>query len=218
MFIGHFGVALAAKPAAKQTSLGTLILASQFLDLLWPTLLLLGLETVEIAPGSTKLTPLEFTHYPISHSLLAVVGWSALFAVVIFAIRRTVQSALVCSALVVSHWLLDALTHKPDLLLVPGGTSKIGLGLWNQPTLAITVEIAILVGGLILYLRTTEATSKTGHIALWSLIAFLALVYFGNLLGPLPPSELAIAWTGQAQWLMVVWGYWVDRHRRVQVD
>ena len=75
MFIGHFGVGLAAKPAAKQTSLGTLFLASQFIDLLWPTLLLLGLESVKIVPGATKLTPLEFVHYPISHSLVAVVVW-----------------------------------------------------------------------------------------------------------------------------------------------
>ncbi len=140
MFIGHFGVGLASKPAAKQTSLGTLLLASQFIDLLWPTLLLVGLESVEIAPGSTKLTPLEFIHYPISHSLLAVVGWSILFAAVYFALRRTARPALICGALVASHWFLDALTHKPDLLLYPGGTTKIGLGLWNHPAIAIILE------------------------------------------------------------------------------
>ena len=98
MFIGHFGVGLAAKPAAKQVSLGTLFLASQFLDLLWPTFLLLGLETVKIAPGATKLTPLEFTHYPISHSLRAVAGWSVLFGAIYFAIRRSILPAVVCGS------------------------------------------------------------------------------------------------------------------------
>ena len=217
MFIGHFGVGLAAKSATKQTSLGTLFMASQFLDLLWPSLLLLGVETVEIDPGSTKLTPLEFTHYPISHSFLAVIGWSLLFAAVYFAVRRTAAPAMVCGALVASHWFIDALTHKPDLLLYPGGTSKIGLGLWNHPALAISLEVAIFAVGVYLYLRATKATSRIGTIAFWSLIAFLALVYSGNIFGPPPPSVGAVTWTSQAQWLLVVWAYWVDRHREVKV-
>ena len=215
MFVGHFGVGMAAKPAARSVSLGTLFLAAQFLDLLWPTLLLLGLETVEVAPGSTKLTPLEFTHYPISHSLLAVLGWSALFAAVYYAIRRAAKPAWVCGALVASHWLLDALSHKPDLPLYPGGSTQVGLGLWNHPPAAIGVELAMFVGGVWLYLRSTKATSRTGVWAFWSLMAFLVVIYVGNVAGPAPPSVSAVAWTAQAQWLLVAWGYWIDRHRSV---
>ena len=203
MFIGHFGVGLAAKPAAKQVSLGTLFLASQFLDLLWPTLLLLGLETVKIVPGATKLTPLEFTHYPISHSLLAVAGWSVLFGAIYFAIRRSISPAVVCGSLVASHWLLDALTHQPDLPLSPGGSARVGLGLWNYPTLAISLELLIFAGGLFLYLRSTRSSGKVGSIGLWSLVAFLVVVYGSNIFGPPPPSVNAIAWTCQAQWLLV---------------
>lgn len=217
MFIGHFGVALAAKPVAKQTSLGTLFLAGQFIDLLWPSLLLLGLETVEIAPGATALTPLEFTHYPISHSLLAVTAWSTLFAGIYFAVRRNVVSALVCAGLVASHWLLDALTHKPDLLLYPGGSMKIGMGLWNHPVLAVIFETVIVVLGVYLYLRTSKASDRVGAFAFWSLIGFLALIHIGNIFGPPPPSVEAIAWTSQAQWLLVAWGYWIDRHREIRV-
>lgn len=216
MFIGHFGVALAAKPAARQTSLGTLFLAGQFIDLLWPSLLMAGLETVAIAPGATRVTPLEFTHYPISHSLLAVVIWAVLFAGVYLAIRRALLPALVCGGLVVSHWLLDLLTHKPDLPLYPGASTRVGLGLWNYPAPAIALEAGLFALGVYLYLRTTRASDRVGTLAFWSLIAFLALVYAGNVLGPPPPSVDALAWVGQAQWLLVVWGYWVDRHREVR--
>ncbi len=202
MFIGHFGTALAAKPAVKQVSLGTLFLASQFLDLLWPTLLLLVLETVKIVSGATKLTPLEFTHYPISHSLLAVAGWSVLFGAIYFAIRRSILPAVVCGSLVASHWLLDALTHQPDLPLSPGGSARVGLGLWNYPTLAISLELLIFASGLFLYLRSTKSSGKVGSIGLWSLVAFLAVVYGSNIFGPPPPSVNAIAWTCQAQWLL----------------
>lgn len=217
MFIGHFGVGLAAKPAARKVSLGTLFLASQFIDLLWPTLLLLGLEAVKVAPGATKLTPLEFIHYPISHSLLAVAGWSVLFAASHFTIHRRVPDAMVCGFLVASHWLLDLLSHQPDLPLIPGGSARVGLGLWNHPALAIGFEMLLFAGGLYLYLRTTTSSDKVGLFGLWSLVGFLALAYAGNIVGPPPPSVTAIAWTAQAQWLLVAWGYWVDRHRGLRV-
>jgi hypothetical protein len=198
-------------------SLGNLFLAGQFLDLIWPTLLLLGIEAVKIAPGATKLTPLEFTNYPISHSLLAVAGWSVLFGTINFAIRRSVVPAAVRGSLVASHWFLDALAHQPDLPLSPGGSVRVGLGLWNYPTLAIALESLIFASGMFLYLRATKSSSKVGSIGLWSLVAFLVVVYGGSIFGPPPPSVDAIAWTGQAQWLLVAWGYGVDRHRKLRV-
>jgi hypothetical protein len=216
MFIGHFGVALAAKPVARKVSLGTLFLASQFIDLLWPTLLLLGLETVRIVPGATKLTPLEFSNYPISHSLLAVAGWSVLLGAVHFVIRREAWYAFVCASLVASHWFLDFLTHRPDLALIPGGSTRVGLGLWNHPVFAISMELLLFVGGLLLYLKTTIPSDKVGSFGLWSLVLFLTLIHVGNIVGPPPPSVSAIAWAGQAQWLLVAWGYWVDRHRELR--
>ena len=218
MFIGHFGAGLAAKPAAKQISLGTLFLASQFIDLLWPTLLLLGLESVKIVPGATKLIPLEFVHYPISHSLVAVVVWSVLFGSILFVVRRSAASAVVCGALVASHWFLDALTHQPDLPLRPGGSVVVGLGLWNYPAIAIGLEMLIFAGGLFFYLQTTRSSDRIGSIGFWSLVAFLLVIYSGNIFGPLPPSVNAIARTSQAQWLLVAWGYWVDRHRVLRVE
>lgn len=213
MFIGHFGVGFAAKHVAPRVSLGTAFLAAQWIDLLWPTLLLLGMESVRIAPGATAVTPLVFEHYPISHSLLAVIGWAALVAGIFWAKRRNTRDALVVAALVVSHWLLDALTHAPDLPLAPGAAARVGLGLWNSPIAAHLVEGALFALGVWLYARSTRARDGVGRWAFVSLVVFLLVVHGANLLGPPPDNVQMIAWAGHAQWLLVAWGYWVDRHR-----
>jgi membrane-bound metal-dependent hydrolase YbcI (DUF457 family) len=216
MFIGHFAVGMAARPLAPKASLGTLFLAAQFIDLLWPTLLLLGIEQVRIEPGITAMTPLDFIHYPVSHSLLAVLGWAVALALAYFAIRRERREALVLGLLVVSHWLLDALVHRPDLPLFPGDSPRVGLGLWQSVPGTLAVELALLAAGVWIYLRTTEARDSTGRWALYGLVAFLLLIYASNVLGPPPPSVEAIAWVGHAQWLLVAWGYWVDAHRQIR--
>lgn len=214
MFLGHFAAGFGAKALAPKVSLGSLFLAAQFIDLLWPTLLLLGIERVRIAPGITKVTPLDFVHYPVSHSLLAVIGWAVLFAVVYQLLRRYPRGALVLGAAVVSHWLLDAAAHRPDLPLYPGSHTLVGLGLWSSLPATLAVELGLFGGGAWLYARSTAATDAAGRWGLWGLIAFLLAVYVMNLLGPPPPSVEALAWAGHAQWLLVLWGYWVDRHRR----
>lgn len=212
MFLGHFGAGFAGKAAAPRVSLGTLFLAAQFLDLLWPTLLLAGLERVEIAPGATRVTPLDFVHYPISHSLLAAALWGLAIGGVFWLVRRSARGAPVVGALVVSHWLLDLVVHRPDLPLVPGG-ARLGLGLWHSLPATLVVELAVFAVGLALYLRRTRARDRAGSLGLWALVAFLLLIYAANLLGPPPPSVAAIAWAGQAQWLLVAWAYWLDRRR-----
>jgi FtsH-binding integral membrane protein len=214
MFIGHFGVGFALKSLAPRISLGTLFLAAQFIDLLWPSLLLLGLERVEIAPGITQVTPLDFTHYPISHSLLAVVGWALLFALVYFLLSRSPKAAIACAIAVLSHWLLDLLTHRPDLPLYPGNSPLFGFGLWDSLAATLAVEVSIFAVGIYLYLRNTTARDRIGSIGFWALVLFLLAIYIGNLFGAPPPNTTALAWVGQAQWLLVAWGYWIDRHRR----
>jgi hypothetical protein len=212
VFIGHFGVGLAAKALATRVSLGSLFLAAQLIDLLWPTLLLLGLERVRIAPGITAVTPLDFEHYPFTHSLAAVLLWGFLFGLAYLGLKRYPRGAIVLGALVVSHWLLDLVVHRPDLPLYPG-SAKVGLGLWDSVAGTLIVELAVFGLGAALYLKTTRSKDRIGAWALWSLLGFLLLVHLGNLLGPPPPSVTAVAWVGQAQWLLVLWGYWIDRHR-----
>lgn len=213
MFIGHFGVGFAAKRYAPRVSLGVLFLAAQFIDLLWPTLLLLGVERVAIAPGTTVVTPLDFEHYPVSHSLLAVVGWAVLVGGGYLALRGARREALVLALLVISHWLLDALVHRPDLPLAPFGEARVGLGLWNSLSATLLVEMPLFFVGAWFYARATRARDAAGRWGLWGLVGLLLLIHAGNLFGEPPPTVAAIGWVGQAQWLLVLWGFWLDRHR-----
>ena len=103
MFIGHYAVALAAKRAAPKVSLGTTLCAAEFLDFVWPVLLLLGVEHFHIVPGITKVTPLDFYDYPYSHGLVFALGWSVLFAGAHFTLKRDKSAALVLGAVVFSH-------------------------------------------------------------------------------------------------------------------
>ncbi len=215
MFIGHFGIGFGAKAVAPKTSLGSLFLAAQFIDLLWPSFLLMGLEDVRIEPGITRVTPLDFSHYPISHSLLAVLCWAVLFAAVYGLVRRYPRGALVLGLAVVSHWFLDLVVHRPDLPLYPGSNHLYGLGLWSSLGATLAVELPVFALGLWLYLRTTTAVDGAGRWGLWGLVIFLLAIYFANLFGEPPPNVTILAWVGQAQWLLVAWAYWVDRHRRL---
>jgi len=214
MFVGHFAIAFGAKRFAPVVSLGTLFLACQFADLLWPVLLLLGVEQVQIAPGITAVTPLDFVSYPYSHSLMALVIWAALAAVVYQVVRGwRLPAMLTVAALVISHWLLDAVTHRPDLPLTVGGETLVGLGLWGSVTGTVVVELLLFAAGVAMYVRQTAPRDRTGAVAFWVLVGFLLLVWLANIFGPPPPSASAVAWSVQAMWLLVAWGYWIDRHR-----
>jgi uncharacterized membrane protein len=213
MFIGHFAVAFAAKRVAPEVSLGTLFLAAQLADLVWPTLVLLGVERFEIRPGITAVTPLDFVHYPYSHSLVGMALWALALAAVYFAVRRRARAALILAAVVLSHWLLDFATHRPDMPLTIGGSERFGLGLWHSVGATAAVEGALFALCLWIYVRATRARDRVGRWALVGLIAFLVVIYVANLFGPPPPSVAAVAWSAQAIWLLVAWGYWIDRHR-----
>jgi len=213
MFIGHYGVAFAAKKVAPRTSLGTLIFAAQFLDFLWPVLLLLGVEHAEIAPGITKVSPLNFTDYPISHSLLMALIWSALVGGIWFAVRRAGRTAWVIGICVLSHWVLDFVTHRPDLPLWPGSGIRVGLGLWNSWSAAMFVEAIIFGGGIWLYLRSTRAKDRIGRYVLWALVGFLFIGWVSSLLAGPPPNMTSLAWGGLAMMFTVPWGWWADGRR-----
>jgi len=213
MFIGHFGAGFGAKKVAPNVSLGTLFLAAQFLDLLWPTLLLLDLEQVRIVPGATTVTPLIFENYPISHSLIAVLGWAVLIGGIHYLLKRKRIAALVLGVLVLSHWLLDAVVHSPDLPLLLGSSARVGLNVWSSLPLTVLIEGSLFALGVWFYIRATYARNARGNWGFWLLVAFLVLIYTGNLFGSPPPDAKAIAWVGQAQWLLVLWAYWIDKNR-----
>ena len=215
MFIGHFALAFGAKKVAPMMSLGTLFLACQFADLLWPTLVLLGIEIVEVDPGNTVMTPLNFISYPYSHSLVALAGWSALFALAYRAIRGWHPVAIATiAALVFSHYLLDVITHRPDMPITLTGARRLGLGLWNYPGTALAIESVMFIAGTAIYMSATRARDRIGRAGLYGLIVVLVAVFFAALYGPPPPNAATVAIGGHLGWLFVLWAYWVDRHRR----
>jgi hypothetical protein len=212
VFIGHFAISFAATRVAPGLALGTLFVASQLADLLWPNLLLANVESVAISPGITAVTPLDFISYPYSHSLLMLAVWGTGAALICYGVTRNVTHAVTLAAVVLSHWLLDFVTHRPDMPLAFGDT-RVGLGLWNSIPATIAVEGLMFIVGVLIYMRTTRARDRVGNAALWALVVLLVLIYLANVLGPPPPSVGAVAWSVQAMWLLVLWAYWIDRHR-----
>ncbi len=215
MFLGHYAAAFAAKKFAPSVSLGTLILAGQLLDLVWPIFLLLGLEHVKIDPGNTKVTPLDFYDYPFTHSLFAVILWAIGFALFYLYFKRKKKEALVLGVLVISHWVLDLVVHRPDLPLTLNSKIFLGAGLWNSLPITLVLEFGLFILGIILYLKTTQNSDRKGTYSLWGLVLFLIEIYITNILSPPPPSEIAIGFAGLATWLFVPWGYYIDKHRKI---
>jgi LexA-binding, inner membrane-associated putative hydrolase len=213
MFIGHFGAGFTGKKFDKNPSLGTYFMAAQFVDLIWPIMLLLGIEKVVIEPGNTTTTPLDFAYYPFTHSLIGVIFWALLFGLVYFLFKKNLKAAFILGALVISHWILDLIVHRPDLPIIFGVDLKVGFGLWNNLAATVIVEGLIFIGGLFIYLKSTKAKNKTGTFALLGLVAFLIIIYISNLFGPPPQSTEAIGIVGNAQWLIVLWGYWINKNR-----
>src|SRR6185437_14848629 len=152
MFLGHYAVALAAKRVAPPASIGTLIFAAQWLDELWPILLLAGVEHVRIVPGLMAANPLDFVSYPISHSLLMAIVWGAVIGGIYLAVRRRAAAAWIVGLAVVSHWVLDLVMHRPDLPLWPGSSMRLGAGLWNSIAASAAVELILFAIGLTIYL------------------------------------------------------------------
>ena len=215
MFIGHYGVGLAAKKPAKSVSLGTLFLSAQWLDLLWPVLIVFNIEQVEINPHPINITPLDFVYYPFSHSLLFVLIWSTLFGGIYFIFKKNLRNALIVGLLVLSHWMLDLFVHVPDLPILPAGP-YIGLGLWKYPAIETIIEIGIFITGAVIYAKCTSPKDKIGVYGFWSLIALLTLIHLANIFGPPPPDVKSLGYVSLFLWLFVPWAYWADKHRAVK--
>ncbi len=216
MFIGHFALGYAAKPAAPKLSLAVLFAAAQLPDLLWPVLGATGVEQARIDPGHTAVTPLDFISYPYSHSLLLLVVWGAIFGVLARALSHDRRAFIVVAALVVSHWVLDFLTHRPDMPLYPGGPKE-GLGLWNSRPGTVVVEVGMYAAGLWIYWHATRARDAIGRWASLFLALVLLAIYAANLAGPPPPSVTAIWIAGMAGGVVFcAWAWWADHHRELR--
>jgi hypothetical protein len=218
MFIGHFALGYAAKRWAPHLSLAVLFAAALFADLLWPVLVAIGIEHVRIVPGYTASTPLEFISYPYSHSLLTLIVMGALFGALAARSRAEARHAprgfSIVLGLVVSHWVLDAVTHVPDMPLYPGGP-KFGLGLWNSVAGTVAVETVLFALGVWIYARATKPLDRTGKWAFAGLTAFLFVGFFINANGTPPPSVAALWMMALGLGALTLWLAWfADAHRR----
>ncbi len=157
MFVGHYSVAFAAKTERNKIPLWVLFIAVQFLDYIWATLVLLGIEKLRVIKGFTAGSMLDSYFHPYSHSLIAAIAWSGIAALVYYAICRrhachySTSAAVIVGVAVFSHWILDFIAHPRDLAIYDN-TWKVGLGMWNYRDPEFALEIALLACGIILYL------------------------------------------------------------------
>jgi hypothetical protein len=215
MFIGHFAMGFAAKKINPKASLGTYFLAAQFLDLLWPTLLLLNIEKAEIGTvNADHPIPLIFTYYPFSHSLAMVLLWGLGFGFIYFLFKKQRSTAILLGLVVISHWLLDLVVHIPDLPLFPGNAPMAGLGLWKSQSVTLLTEMAFFSAAVFFYISSTRAKNNSGKFGTWGLIIFLITIHLANVYGPAPKDMESVAWAGHLQWVFVIWAYWSDQNRK----
>jgi hypothetical protein len=220
MFVGHYGVGLAAKRFAPQTSLGTLVLAALFADLLAWGLVVAGVEHFAIRPGITTTNPLDLYDYPFSHSLATDAAWAALFAVGYYMLRRYWRGSVLIFAVVLSHWFLDFIAHRADMPLAPGINRYYGLGLYNSRPGMIVVEGLIWLAGILLYVRATRSKKRLGTYVFWIGAALLTWVWAFSLKGLPPPGTIIQAGISSLVFMVitVAWAYGVDHWRTSTVS
>jgi membrane-bound metal-dependent hydrolase YbcI (DUF457 family) len=214
MFLGHYGIGLAAKKIAPKSSLGLLLAAAQWLDVLWPIFLILGMEHVRISADPNRFPALDFYDYPISHSLLMAAIWALLWGLVAYALKADWKIALILPGLVLSHWFLDYLVHRPDLPLAPRGFRMMGLGLWNSPFWTIILEFTIFFAGFGIYIGCTKAKDAIGAVGPWVLGVLLGGLYIGSLFSGAPPNVDIVAWVSLSLLLIFPLAHWIDGHRK----
>ena len=216
MFVGHYAVALALKKFEKRVSLGILFLAVQFVDILFMPFVLLGIERMNIIPNFTQSTHFELEYMPYTHSLLGSALCAALAYVVFrYLLVRDRSMAIVVALAVFSHWILDLITHTPDLPLWVDDSIKMGLGLWNNAAAVFALEAIILIGALWLYLRATQASTQLGKYGMSVFVGLLILMNIFNIYGPPPQggkTQLAIL-ALSAYFLFAAVAFCLDRKR-----
>jgi hypothetical protein len=215
MFIGHFAVALLSRRNYQLPSLAMMFIAVQLLDLIWPVFVLLGIESLSIDHGNTKLTHLDFEYYPYSHSLFMASIWGGVLGLIYYIVTGNKKGSYILGALVLSHWVLDLITHRPDLPISPFSELKVGLGLWNFPVMEIVIELSLFIAGAMLYYRLAKPRRR---ISYFILIGFLLIIHFMNLIGPPPPDVITVAWSANLMWLLIIWAWWIEYRKPTKPD
>lgn len=215
MLAGHVAAGLVGKRIAPRVSLGTLVVAAVAADLLWCVFLIAGIEHVRFFPGVHTQDSLVATDIAYSHSLLTGVVGAALFGAAYLLLRRSGRGAWVIGAAVLSHWLLDFVSHRPDMPLAPGVSRAFGLGLWDSIPATLAIEGGFWLLAVVLYARATRAKNRMGGYAFWFGVVLLTAAWIHNVAGPPPaPNAITLGTSSLVFFsLVVAWAYWVNRLR-----
>lgn len=213
MFVGHYGPSFAIKSVQRSIPLWILFIAVQLLDVGWSVLVNLGIEKARIVPGITASNPLDLYYMPYTHSLVAAIAWAVAAIILCRLLLRNWSAGIWIGAAVFSHWVLDFLVHTRDLPLYDN-TAKVGLGIWNYPIIAMSLEALILFGGMIMYLRKTRPLSMVGRLGP-PIFGVLMLAIQGYIFfGPPPASPVAAAMTALVSYVVfAAVAHWLDRNR-----
>jgi membrane-bound metal-dependent hydrolase YbcI (DUF457 family) len=215
MLAGHFAVSLVGKRVEPALSLGTLVFAAMFADVLAFILVSAGIERFRITTDVQR-NRLVGENIVYSHSLLMDTLWGVLLALAYYLWRRRARGAWILFAAVVSHWVLDAVSHRPDMQIGPGIPGVFGLGLWNSIPATLIVEGGMWLLAMVLYVRATRANNRAGRYVFWGGIAILTLAWIGNI--STAPSQGGSAVASALPSLIffgcaIGWAYWMDRAR-----
>jgi hypothetical protein len=216
VFVGHIAVGLLAKRIEPKVSLGTLTLAVLLADLIIFPLLIAGVEHFDAVPGvsENRMVGRDIAY---SHSLLMDGAWAALFAGPYYLRRRCLRGAWLIAAAVLSHWLLDVISHRPDMPIAPGMHRVFGLGLWNSLPATLLIEGGFWLLAVVLYVRVTQPRKRLGVYAFWGGVILLTLLWLGNINAGMDPNPVRAGVGGVVLFsLVVAWGYWIDRLRRAR--
>lgn len=212
MFLGHFAVGIALKKTEPKVPLGIWLAAAQFLDILWPIFLLVGIEKVAVVPGITRVTPLDLQILDWSHSLAMATLWATLFGAVVYWRVKSVKGFIFTALAVLSHWLLDYVTHRADMPLAPH-SARYGLELWNSMAGTLVTELAMFLLAVVIYTRGARPQAQRAWLHLAIFVVFMLIMYFAAIFGPPPPNDqtlIAITTIALVP-LVIPWANWVDR-------
>jgi hypothetical protein len=212
MFVGHYAVGFLGKKLAPKASLATFVFAAMAADILWCAFLLAGIEQVAFTSGKGAGQYFEAINISFSHGLLMDLLWAALLAAGTYLLTRYARGAVIVFLAVLSHWLLDVVSHRPDMPIGLNSGPKLGFGLWTSVPATLLVEGGFWIIALVVYATSHKFSSRAKLWGFWAGSLLLTLSWYGNITGP-PPTNGRSAATSSLIFfsLSILWAYWIDK-------